>query len=228
MSVQAVSSPTKAEIELLRSWRARLDRLYKDVTGQMQALACFDELVLALNARRSRYVYSWVAERYTHSAAIGVRRVFRDGRARQNVSLERLLTGLRDHSGVLLRHGNASAIRRWLESSPTDKLTDNKIRAHINDELGRLRAEVDDIKRYADTIAHLQKKDVRVKIGRIRATLRTFVRSVATCYAVLGDQRPFLNEDAFIVGFERELASPRASSRPTKTCSRWMNRYGPK
>jgi hypothetical protein len=130
-----MSSLTKAEAGILDGWHRRLDRLDEDVVGQLQTLACCDHLLRALGERHSKFIQKWAATVYMHGAAIGIRRVFKEGNTRQNVSIERFLKRLGDHASLLRKHGNEHAIRRWLGLSERERLTDKKIALHINSEI---------------------------------------------------------------------------------------------
>jgi hypothetical protein len=199
------ASATRAESAILAAWRSRLDRLNEDVTGQFQLHECYEELRLSLLERRSTSVIAWANMVYMHGAAIGIRRAYRKGWKRQNVSIHGLLLSLAEQPSLIVRLANQPALRAWLGLSASAAVTKTELVAHLKAEIARFEREVADIEAYANTIAHLQKKSLTTEKRRILAVLKQFRALLDALYDVLDFPRPNHNEDRFVARFEQEL-----------------------
>ncbi len=213
------------EDQLLHSWRDALGRINEDLVGQEQVVECAEILFSALQERRSTAVTAFVAQLFGHWLAVGVRRLAKRGKSQHNLSIERLLESFRQNPDVLIKHAKEPALRAWLSLAPDVAPTPQAVRAATKRDDALILEKTKNIVSFANTIAHLQMAEVRLKASVTREALQE-LRGLCDAYhlVITGEDADDHKKDAFIIRFEAEvdrlLLSPTAKrSRPPSKSS---------
>jgi hypothetical protein len=163
------------------------------------------ELVPATERWRTPTIRTVIVPIWFHWTAVLLRATYVKGAPRYrrvNVSLHGLLEDFVENVDVFIAAVRSERLRAWLGRRPTRALVLTRLRKDIR-ELERVGRPV---KRYADTVAHAQVRERRLKGRRLRLA-REFAREIiGTYHGVLTTARlPTTARDRVSAAFEREV-----------------------
>jgi hypothetical protein len=176
--------------------------------------ACLGELAITVDEARASSFHDVVIRPLFHWSSLMVRGICVEGTHPSNVSLGRLLKEFKDDPAVFLKVARHAELRKWLGTRPTEALIAKKITEDARS-LGanwptpgghRSKRKRDPIKQYANSIAHPQTRDLRLR-GRLLRERREKARQLVEDYQRLLSRKAFTHEvrDRLIERFQDDL-----------------------
>jgi hypothetical protein len=188
--VKTASPKKTASARSLKArWLRRLRKTHEVLLHAEVVAACLGELAIAVDESGASSFHDVVIRPLFHWSSLMVRGICVEGTRPSNVSLGRLLMEFNDHSAVFLKVSRQAELRKWLGAVPTEALIAKKVIEDArslganwpNHGLHRSKRRRDPTKEYANSVAHPQTRELRLR-GRLLRERREKARQLVEDY----------------------------------------------